>query len=205
MSIPEQIATLVTLLRQRLALRRNLPDAIGREVARAVTALEAVNGTASGLALSFHPVLRHLPACLQATDKGLAEALAPLADHLPWHYGYPPRRDAPDLGRDIAFAELVGPAAPLHSDEVCLGLTLIGPHSFYPLHAHPAAELYWVLSGAAAWTAGQVTQVHPPGSYILHPPNLPHAMRTGAVPLLAAYTWTGEVAISSVYVEAPPA
>ncbi len=64
----------------------------------------------------------------------------------------PPRKDAPNLENEMGWAEIVGPEAPFKSDEVCFGLTLIGAHSTYPPHRHPARELYLVLAGRAAWT-----------------------------------------------------
>jgi hypothetical protein len=78
--------------------------------------------------------------------------------------------------------------APIASDEVCLGVTLIAPHTLYPLHRHNAVETYFVLSGTATWTAAGRSQTQPPGSFILHPSNIVHAMQTWDEPLLAVYT-----------------
>jgi oxalate decarboxylase/phosphoglucose isomerase-like protein (cupin superfamily) len=64
-------------------------------------------------------------------------------------------------------------------------------------------ETYLVVSGTAAWTmedAGlRSTRHHRPGTLILHPANLVHAMETGDEPLLAAYAWTGDVETLSAY------
>ncbi|MDR0440385.1 MAG: AraC family ligand binding domain-containing protein, partial [Candidatus Accumulibacter sp.] len=105
----------------------------------------------------------------------------------------------PDIGERMAWAELVGPIAPFHSDEVCLGLTAIGPHLRYPPHRHPATETYLVVSGTASWTAAGICRQHPPGALILHPSNIVHVMETGDAPLLAAYAWTGDVKTLSTY------
>jgi quercetin dioxygenase-like cupin family protein len=150
-----------------------------------------------------HPAAIHLANALAAV-KGPAETLAGeiarIAPALPWKYSYPPRQDAPDLGERIAFAELVGPAAPLRSDALCLGVTLIAPQTLYPLHRHPAIELYLVLSGTAAWSAGGPPSLRPPGTWVLHPSEVVHSMETGAEPLLALYCWTGEdIRTSSSY------
>jgi hypothetical protein len=125
----------------------------------------------------------------------IAAALRPLAEGLPWRYSYAARADAPELHLNMGWAECVGPAAPFRSDEVCLGLTLIGPHTHYPAHRHPAVEFYHVLTGAAVWSG----HLRPPGAYILHESNQEHAMRTGEAPLLALYTWTGDVVSPSVW------
>lgn len=103
----------------------------------------------------------------------------------------------------MAWAELVGPLAPFHSDKVCLGVTAIGPHTRYPEHLHPAAEVYFVLSGTARWTAEGVTHERPPGSFILHPSNIVHVMETGDEPLIAAYTWSGDIVSPSIYTDSP--
>lgn len=52
----------------------------------------------------------------------------------------------------MAFAEIIGPEAPYRSPSVCIGLTLIGPGTLYPLHLHPAIELYLVAAGTAIWS-----------------------------------------------------
>jgi gentisate 1,2-dioxygenase len=109
------------------------------------------------------------------------------------------------LGQNIAFAEIVGPAAPFRSDSVCLGLTLIGPETLYPAHRHPAIELYYVVAGIATWTLVGVSQDNPPGTFILHPSQAIHAMRTHAEPLLAIYSWSGsDVRTTSVYTSSTP-
>lgn len=65
----------------------------------------------------------------------------------------------------------------------------------YPLHHHPAAEAYLVLSGDAEWRRGAGRwRWEPPGSVIYHAPGVPHATRAGADPLLAVYLWRGDLA-----------
>lgn len=151
------------------------------------------------------PVTRHLTEILAGIEgpaAAVAEAIQAAAGALPWAYSYPPRADPPDLRERIAFAEILGPTAPLRCDTHCLGLTLIAPETLYPLHHHPAVELYLVLSGTARWTAAGRTRAVPPLELVLHPSSVPHAMQTGAAPLLAAYAWTGsDVRTTSVYLD----
>ncbi len=123
----------------------------------------------------------------------IAAALETLPVALPWHYHYPPRPDAPDLARRIAFAELIGPDGPLDAPECRVGFTLMAPWTLYPLHAHPAVELYVVIAGHAAWTTPDATRIVPPGGSVLHHANQPHAMRSFAEPLLALYGWRGDI------------
>jgi quercetin dioxygenase-like cupin family protein len=134
---------------------------------------------------------------------GIAAALAALPSPLPWRYSYPPRPGAPadaaDLAERIAFAELIGPRAPLDAPGCRAGFTLIAPGTFYPLHAHPAIELYLVISGHAQWTIPNAERIVPPGEYVLHRASQPHAMRSFAEPLLALYGWRGDIDTPAFY------
>jgi hypothetical protein len=149
-----------------------------------------------------HPLIRYLPAVLDLAElvaPGVAKALRPLGRSLPWRYGYAPRNDAPGLDGSMGWAEIVGPAAPLVSDEVCFGLTLIGPNAYYLPHRHPAIELYRIVVGHPHWTVDRTTAVRAPGEAILHASDVVHAMRTENEPLLAIYSWTGDILSPSVW------
>jgi len=127
---------------------------------------------------------------------GLARDAAPA---MPWHYscGTGDRLDA-----RIAFADLVGPGGPYRSDRMRLGLTLVAPETLYPMHAHPARELYGIVSGRALWTAGTTRRRPGPGEFVLHPSGVPHAMQTGAEALLAIYSWSGDIMTPPYYTPA---
>jgi hypothetical protein len=148
-------------------------------------------------------IRHHMPAMLAsswpAPLAGIAPALAACWQLLDWHYHYP---DRADLAANIGFAELIGPAAPLWSDRIRVGFTFMAPDIFYPLHDHPAVELYLVLSGHAQWTNGPTTTWRDPGMAVLHASLAPHAMQTAAEPLLALYVWTGEIASPARYLPA---
>jgi len=146
---------------------------------------------------------RHLAPSLAAGATGPAAALAAAigraSQSLQWYYGYKPVEGQPDLPNRIAFCEFVGPKAPVRSDTMRLGLTLIGPHTHCPAHAHPAVELYYVIAGTARWITPRSDALQPPGAYILHRASEPHAMETQAEPLLSLYAWSGEILAPSVY------
>jgi hypothetical protein len=181
-------------VRELLAAQVPPGPAIEHELNRVRALIAAGGWTAGPLVGPPHPAARHLAAALSSVTKparALAEELARLAPSLPWKYGYAPRPDGPDLGDRIAFAELLGPEAPLRSDALCLGVTLIAPETLYPAHRHPAIELYLVLSGTAVWSAGGRSNLRQPGALVLHPSEVVHSMETGAEPLLALYSWTG--------------
>lgn len=143
-----------------------------------------------------HPVTRHLPAAL----KGVT-GLDALAGPLSWRYSYAPSPARAGLEDRLAWTEIVGERAPLRHGALNLGYLLLAPETIYPPHAHPAVELYHVVSGTALWTAGDILRRRVPGDFILHPSGVPHATRTRAQPLLAIYTWTGEVGTASRFVE----
>lgn len=148
----------------------------------------------------FSPILaRALAAGRSHRAAGIAAALAALPDPLSWRYSYPPRADTTDLAERIAFAELIGPRAPLTAPGCRAGLTLIAPHTLYPLHAHPAIELYLVIAGHAQWTTPEAERIVPPGNFVLHRANQSHAMRTFAEPLLALYGWRGDIDTPAFY------
>ncbi|MDR3351631.1 MAG: AraC family ligand binding domain-containing protein [Zoogloeaceae bacterium] len=216
---PEAVLAVIAAIRTHFAARLAglLPSAestsstpsagLAAELAKVLHLLANVDFSrpdAQRLQASGHPVIRQLQDVgaqeFPADVRPIAQAVLPCLDQLPWRYSYAPRPDAPDIGTRMAWAELVGPIAPFRSREVCLGLTAIGPGLLYPLHYHPAVETYLVLCGTADWTADGITRQHPPGTLILHPANIIHAMRANATPLLAAYAWTGDVETLSAYV-----
>lgn len=192
----------IDVLRQHFEKRQTGFDTLAEELRTVLAHLRAIQYRERAVDGSSHAVAKFLTAPPVSKTTPLHDVLSafrPLADVLPWRYSYSPRPDLPNLENRMAWAELVGPKAPFHSDQICLGITIIGPHVHYPEHTHPAIEVYYVISGTARWTARGVTQARPPGSYILHPSNVIHAMETSDEPLIAAYTWSGEVKTLSSY------
>ena len=139
------------------------------------------------------PVLRWLPeiACdTAAFGAELVAALCRAAPSLAWRQTY----TAQDLGAgfldNYGWSEILGASGPLASERLACGFLLLGPATHYPRHRHEAEEMYLPLSGTAAWQQGdEVWRRHPPGTPIHHASEEPHAMRTGAGPLLALYLW----------------
>jgi quercetin dioxygenase-like cupin family protein len=94
------------------------------------------------------------------------------------------------LQRVVRWKTLVGeePGVPLA--DVRMGLLTLDPGGYYPAHAHPAPEIYLVLSGAAEWTVGEETFCAEAGTAIYHAPNIPHRMvNNGQAPLQAVWWW----------------
>jgi mannose-6-phosphate isomerase-like protein (cupin superfamily) len=198
-----RVLSLIASVRAAYARRKPDDDAVSREILKVVSLLEPLPPLSGRFPKNSHAATRHIKAALQSENQSaqaLLDAIGPVIHFLPWRYSYPPRDDAPALGQNIAFAEIIGPTAPFRSDSICFGLTLIGPETLYPAHRHPAIELYHVVAGTATWTLDGVSLNHPPGTFILHPSQAVHAMQTHAEPLLALYTWSGpDVRTTSVY------
>ena len=130
----------------------------------------------------------------------IVQALAALPSGLAWNYHYKPRSGAEDLARHIAFAELIGPEGPLAAPACRLGFTLMAENTDYPLHAHPAVELYLVIAGRAEWRTPGSAAIQAPGRLVLHASNQPHGMRTLAEPLLAVWCWSGNLDAPAFYI-----
>lgn len=138
------------------------------------------------------PVVTHLR---RALDEGKNERHAPLmraidAVHkqLSWQYGY--EKMPRGLERKFAYAEFAGPAGPVLTDEVILGVVLFAPGCIYPAHAHDGiTESYITLSGAVSENH---QGVYAPGSLIFNPPGTTHRITTSDLePSLLAYAWEG--------------
>ena len=189
------ILNLIAAIQTNFRQHKSADDAVNREIAKVLSLLEVLPPLEGSFPRSSHPVTRHLDAAFasgsDATEK-LLSAIRPVAYDLPWKYNYARRDDAPGLENTMGFAEIIGPEAPFRSKSVCLGLTLIGAETLYPTHFHPAIELYYVTAGTATWTADGSSRDKAPGTYILHPSKIVHAMRTHKEPLLAVYSWSGD-------------
>ncbi|MDR1828641.1 MAG: cupin domain-containing protein [Methylobacteriaceae bacterium] len=199
----ESLTNLVDAVTGRYAAKGGESERIRREIALVLGHVrEARQRPPSVRRFERHGVTDYVDQAVAAARKTapeLAATLEPVAAELYWRYGYSPRPDAPGLENAMAWTELVGPGHYWHSDDVCLGLTLIAPHNLYPDHYHPAVELYTVVAGESDWTLEGVTTRRFPGDRILHEKNAVHAMRSFDEPLLAIYSWTGDVLSPSRY------
>jgi hypothetical protein len=141
------------------------------------------------------PVLRWLPAIAgddSAFGADLVAVVCRAAPSLEWRQTYSSKElDAVFLD-NYGWSEILGGNGPLASGRIACGFLILGPSTLYPRHRHEAEEVYLPLSGTAAWQRGDaVWREHPPGTLIHHAAGEPHAMRTGASPLLALYLWRG--------------
>ena len=90
----------------------------------------------------------------------------------------------------LAGGNLFGQAFGVPQKDVLMGVLDLDPGGYYPFHAHPAPEMYYVVSGTAQWSVGDETFTAAPGMAIYHPPNTPHRMvNTGAETLHTVWFW----------------
>jgi uncharacterized RmlC-like cupin family protein len=152
------------------------------------------------------PICRYWPGCLEQDDTShpavarAAAALRRLTPVLRWRQN-PNYRQAPpsrDFLANYGYAELCGSYG-LIAAEMRLGVLVLGPETCYPAHRHPAEEIYLPL-GPGAWQRGEAEVSadrwidRPAGSFIHHPPFVPHATRGLSQAIAALYLWRGDLA-----------
>ena len=142
---------------------------------------------------SHLPVLRWLPDIGRdsgAFGAGLVRAICDAAPSMQWRQTYSKKDVDAAFLDNYAWSEILGAAGPLGAERIACGLLILGPSTHYPRHRHEAEEVYFPLSGTARWQQGDAPwSERAPGSVIHHGRNEPHAMCTGAEPLLALYLW----------------
>jgi len=138
------------------------------------------------------PACRYLDTALGrarcvASIASLAEAFSDLVPELAW------RRRAGAEAHGEAFREghanalIVGPGGLEQRNDVLVGASLVAPGVRYIDHHHPPEEIYIVMSEGEWYREGKGWYVPGAGGTVYHHPNVVHAMRAGAVPLLAVW------------------
>jgi hypothetical protein len=139
------------------------------------------------------PVLRWLPDIAgdaAAFGIDLVAAICRDALTLAWRQTYTANDLSAAFLDNYGWSEILGDSGPLASGRIACGFLILGPSTHYPRHCHEAEEVYLPLSGTAAWQQGDSGwRERLPGTVIHHARDEPHAMRTGAAPLLALYLW----------------
>lgn len=99
----------------------------------------------------------------------------------------------------VGACELIGPQGISECNSHRAGLFFQPAQLFYDWHRHAAEEIYLPLCGDAQWHAAK----RPPlaavalKDFVHHPSWQPHACQTFAAPLLAIWTWSGDIAIET--------
>ena len=127
----------------------------------------------------------------------LFQAILQSAADLSWRRpGFGKIPDA--IANQMAVCEIIGPTGQIKHETVRAGLLFQAPNITYPRHSHAAEEIYFPLTGSVDWqTDNAIWCQHEAGSFIHHLPYQPHAIRTGKIPLLTIWGWTGDIAAHS--------
>ncbi len=150
--------------------------------------------------------LRHMETAVENARQGLTAELAVclkgIYQEIYWSTFYPRNEKTLDFVDELAVGEIIGPRGPVLSNEIILGALVLGPDTYYPPHAHRASEIYYIVSGTPLFKAGQGDwETKPPGSLFFHPGDLVHATRTERDPMLALYTWRGDITSPAYFIQ----
>lgn len=171
------------------------------EVARRVAALD--HGAARAKPDRRRVMVADRMAAIIATANGeIARTLSPLLDQVDWAQTYTEAQLGQDYIANYGYFDIASPKRGLiRTEAIALGFLVIGPGQLYPAHRHPAVELYHVVAGAPDWQVDAGPwESKPAGSFVFHPSLAIHAMRTGEAPLLALYSWLGDLETGAVLV-----
>ena len=162
-------------------------------------ALRTSIGSQNNLAPERLPVCDAMQPALYLASTGpapipeLAAALKNLSPHLQWKRRNNSLPDGTSFHGGHANALVAGPGGLEERDDVWVGISLLAPHVRYPDHRHHPEEVYVSLAGGAWWNANLEWTTPGPGGLIYNEPNVLHAMRTEAQPLLAIWClWVGK-------------
>ena len=154
----------------------------------------ATPAEAGAPAPSAPAVTRHLDQALapllvrQDALAPLAQTLNDLAPRLAWaaRTSGGPHASANFAGNH-ANAMLIGPGGLEVRTDVWIGASLMAPDTRYPDHDHPPEEVYIALSPGDFLHGDEDWTPRLPGQTFYNTPGIRHAMRSGAVPLLAIW------------------
>jgi len=141
-----------------------------------------------------HPVMQHLATALASPGAHpFCAAYAPEILALPWSRRFADRMSGA-IRENYAAVVLAGSPGLATVEGISMGLFLQGPNVYYPAHWHAAEEFYLVLSGTAEWQQGDGPfRALAPGQTAHHASYEHHIMRTGDEPLLAMWSWRGDL------------
>ena len=136
-------------------------------------------------------------------------AMAPLRDALiaaaplgQWRDTYRDTSIGAVLHAHFGTYEFLGRDAPFGTDTMRGFVIYQTPGYHYPMHHHPAEELYVVLSGEAEFhVAGQPSRILRPGDTNYHESNQPHALTTHDTPVIAYVLWRGDLTTKPVFTD----
>lgn len=170
----------------------SLPDA-GRLLATNVfkrLELESDDGTRN---TQSYPACRHLDSALAPIRHDLsaigaaARAIKVLEPNMSWQRRTSGPNGSENYIENHVNGMICGPRGMESRHDVHLGLSLLAPNTRYPDHKHPPEEAYVLLTAGEFWQEDRDWFEPGVGGGLHNTPNIFHAMRSGAVPLLAVW------------------
>jgi mannose-6-phosphate isomerase-like protein (cupin superfamily) len=124
--------------------------------------------------------------------RAFIEAIKALAPHAAWKRTYTEDEVGAEFLSRYGYFELYGPTGMARSDSARAYVGYWGENLVYDWHHHEAEALYFTLAGAATFMAeNEDSAFVTPGQSRQHTSHQPHAMATGAGPILTYIVWRG--------------
>ena len=133
--------------------------------------------------------------------------LAPLRDAFraagptaKWRDTYADTDFGATLHASFGTYEVLGRDTPLGTDALRSFVIYQRPGFHYPMHHHPAEELYLIIAGEGEFhIQGQPSRHLKPGDTAFHHSNQPHALTTHEKPIMAYVLWRGDLLTKPVW------
>jgi mannose-6-phosphate isomerase-like protein (cupin superfamily) len=115
-------------------------------------------------------------------DMKLAKRFCEFAASMPWK----PSHRTVDQGREVALLDF---NQVFDLGSIVSGMMYVDANRIYPEHNHEPEEIYFLLSGTAAWRFGghDQYQIISAGNLLYNHPRDVHGIRAGPTPVLALY------------------
>lgn len=131
---------------------------------------------------------------------GLRDALIAAGPLAQWRDTYRDTAIGAVLHAHFGTYEFLGRDAPFGCDGMRGFVIYQAPGYHYPMHHHPAEELYFVLAGEAEFhVEGEESRLLRPGGSRYHASNQPHALTTHDSPVMAYVLWRGDLLTKPVF------
>jgi len=134
----------------------------------------------------------------------LGRALYKDRERLEWFTMYQSYSDdarVDKLNDNYIIVRLAGPKGPWFANDLTTAITIQGPDTWYPPHAHRQKEVYGVIGGRANWQRGVEGWVErQSGEIIYHPSGVRHETRTKDEPLMSFASWIDHVHLPSIFI-----
>lgn len=179
------------------SLQAMLADTPGPWADQLRACLETAELTPTGIAArQDHPGLHYLEALMdELPDDGLGGVARLLVDRLRWYQIFEGGGIEESLAQGLLAGQVIGRSGIVDGDGLYAGMFLLAPGLHYPLHQHPALEVYAVVAGEVTIHHGRrgPGRVVSAGECSITPPHQVHSLTTGASPCLIGYLWTGDL------------